>query len=260
MSPNLNKRFIEDKKFVWIHPRSWGLYRPPSMACSGIGWLVYPIELGTVPTTEHCMLGDWSTSLPNWARDWTDYWAWCARGLVKQSIYKSDDYTDYRLHMNPLCIQLRGVFNFLDLVTRLVFCLPSSSGTTSVRCIWWCISALDFLLSFFFSDPGTTCLRHLLPGSGTELAHFTLRWIYLLFADLVGTLHQKRNLFWLRAPCIIQTTNFFDDDVDWLSFELVKTQLQLFGRLSCCSKISSLTGRRSSYIIVHGAQGLAMGV
>ena len=26
----------------------------------------------------------------------------------------------------------------------------------------------------FFSDPGTTCLRHLLPGSGTKLAHFNL--------------------------------------------------------------------------------------
>ena len=27
----------------------------------------------------------------------------------------------------------------------------------------------------FFSDPGTTCLRHLLPGLGTKWAHFTLR-------------------------------------------------------------------------------------
>ena len=27
----------------------------------------------------------------------------------------------------------------------------------------------------FFLDPGTTCLRHLLPGSGTKWAHFTLR-------------------------------------------------------------------------------------
>ena len=26
----------------------------------------------------------------------------------------------------------------------------------------------------FFLDPGTTCLRHLLPGSGTKWAHFTL--------------------------------------------------------------------------------------
>ena len=27
----------------------------------------------------------------------------------------------------------------------------------------------------FFLDPGTTCLRHLLPGSRTKWAHFTLR-------------------------------------------------------------------------------------
>jgi len=27
----------------------------------------------------------------------------------------------------------------------------------------------------FSFDPGTTCLRHLLPGSGTKWAHFTLR-------------------------------------------------------------------------------------
>ena len=27
----------------------------------------------------------------------------------------------------------------------------------------------------FFLDPGTTCLCHLLPGSGTKWAHFTLR-------------------------------------------------------------------------------------
>ena len=29
----------------------------------------------------------------------------------------------------------------------------------------------------FFLDPGTTCLCHLLPGSGTKWAHFTLRWM-----------------------------------------------------------------------------------
>ena len=35
---------------------------------------------------------------------------------------------------------------------------------------------LDFLRQRkLFRDPGTTCLRHLLPGSGTKWAHFTLR-------------------------------------------------------------------------------------
>ena len=31
------------------------------------------------------------------------------------------------------------------------------------------------LIEILFLDPGTTCLRHLLPGSGTKWAHFTLR-------------------------------------------------------------------------------------
>jgi len=43
----------------------------------------------------------------------------------------------------------------------------------------------------------------------------------------VGTLQQKRNLFWLRAPCIIRTTCFFD--VDQLSFELGKHQCNYLG-------------------------------
>ena len=35
---------------------------------------------------------------------------------------------------------------------------------------------LDSQLNWeFFLDPGTTCLRHLLSGSGTKWAHFTLR-------------------------------------------------------------------------------------
>jgi len=37
-----------------------------SMICSGTGRPVCPIDnLGTVPTTEHDMLGDWPTSSPN---------------------------------------------------------------------------------------------------------------------------------------------------------------------------------------------------
>ena len=59
----------------------------------------------------------------------------------------------------------------------------------------------EILRWFFFLDPGTTCLRHLLPGSGTKWAHFTLRWTCLFLAyfamqkSKVGTLHRKRNIF-----------------------------------------------------------------
>jgi len=56
------------------------------MICSRTGRPVYQIDnLGTVPTTEHDMLGDWSTSLPNrQSGDCTDHQARYARGLVDQ--------------------------------------------------------------------------------------------------------------------------------------------------------------------------------
>jgi len=56
------------------------------MICSGTGRPVCPIEnLETVPTTEHDMLRDWSTSLPNrQSGDCTDHRARYAQGLVDQ--------------------------------------------------------------------------------------------------------------------------------------------------------------------------------
>jgi len=183
------------------------------MMCSGTGRINSFIwEMWIAPITKHDTLGDWPV----------------------------------RSHV------LEGYYYFLDLATRFILCLPASSGTTSVRCIWRCISVSDFLCGFFSLDPGTTRLHHLLPCSGTKWAHFTLRWICLLFEILYfqkskfGRLHQERNLFWLIAPCIIRTTCFFDVDVDHLSFELVKIPLQLFGWFSCWLKTSCLTGRRSS--------------
>ena len=83
-----------------------------------------------------------------------------------------------RLHVICTHIHLRDIY--LDLATRLILRLPSSPGTTSVRCTCRCISYRlhdDWILNFsgnYFLDPGTTCLRHLLPGSGTKWAHFTL--------------------------------------------------------------------------------------
>ena len=84
-----------------------------------------------------------------------------------------------RLHVICTHIQLRDIY--LDLATRLILRLPASSGTTSVRCTCRCILFCLYgnwilnLSGISFLDPGTTCLRHLLPGSGTKWAHFTLR-------------------------------------------------------------------------------------
>jgi len=65
--------------------RRWGLHRPPSTICSGTGRPVCPMKRGTAPTTKRGMLRDWSTSLPNEARDCTNHRVLYARGLVDQS-------------------------------------------------------------------------------------------------------------------------------------------------------------------------------
>ena len=80
------------------HPTSWGLYRPLSIICSRTGRPVYPSDiLGTIPTTEHSMLGNWSNSLPIvHLRGCTDHRALHARGLVDQSAFS----TTYGLHQS----------------------------------------------------------------------------------------------------------------------------------------------------------------
>jgi len=64
----------------------WRLHRPPSIVCSGTGRPVRQFgDLGTAPTTEHCMLGDWSPSQPTRRSGGrTDHRALYARGLVDQ--------------------------------------------------------------------------------------------------------------------------------------------------------------------------------
>ena len=127
------------------HHCARGLSRPPS--CSG-----------TVPTT--LVLGDCLDHSPTIAR----------RPL-------SSAPCDFYSHT----VERHLFFSHLDLATRLISRLLASSGTTSVRCTYWCISYRlydDWVLNLTgnsFSDPGTTCLCHLLPGSGTKWAHFTLR-------------------------------------------------------------------------------------
>ena len=129
------------------HYRARGLHRP--LPCSG-----------TVPTTT--VLGDCS-----------DHYH--ARGLFRRMLGDCSP----RLHVTCTHIQSRGIY--LDLATRLILLLPTSSGTTSVQCTCRCISYglyYDWIFNFdgnSFLDPSTTCLRHLLSGSGTKWAHFTLR-------------------------------------------------------------------------------------
>jgi len=131
-----------------------GLSEPPSM-------FTFPTVLRDSSITPYAVL-----------KDCSDHSLITAWGMLFSITYELDSYTT------------EGQFNFLDLTIRLILCLPTSSGTTLVRCTWRCILVLEFLRGLFFLHPGTTCLYHLLPGSETRWAHFTLRWIYLLFQIL----------------------------------------------------------------------------
>jgi len=123
-------------------PRS-GTCPPVSTPCSR-----------TVPTTEHVtfptMFGHWSTSLYAVLGDCLttehDYIPNRARRLINHSLRYARDLL--RLLSNHSLGIGRDNFNFLDLATRLILRLPASSGTTSVRCIWRCISVSDFLCGF----------------------------------------------------------------------------------------------------------------
>ena len=102
-------------------------------------------------------------------RDCLDHSSTTARGLCVSTT------CDWRLAYSW------DILRRLDLATRLIPLLLASSGTTLVRCTYRCILYRlynDWIFNFggnSFLDPGTMCLRHLLPGSGTKWAHFTLR-------------------------------------------------------------------------------------
>jgi hypothetical protein len=93
--PIWNSRDCTDQRALYArglvdqpaHLEFWGLYRPPSVIGLGTDQPACPFEiLGTVPSTERYMLGDWSTSPTIWnSGDCTDHRALYARGLVDQS-------------------------------------------------------------------------------------------------------------------------------------------------------------------------------
>ena len=87
-----------------------------------------------------------------------------------------------RLHVICTHIKLRGIYFFSLRPCYKADISPSSKlgdyiGTMHLPIhLVSLVRLLDFQLNWeFFLDPDTTCLRHLLPGSGTKWAHFTLR-------------------------------------------------------------------------------------
>ena len=110
------------------HHRARGLFRP--LSCSGLSRP--PLCSGTVPTTS--MLGD----CPDYGY---------SQGFIVFPMLRSrtapttlrpllGDHSPW-LHVICTHIQLRDTS--LDLAIRLIFRLPASSGTTSVRCTCRCI-------------------------------------------------------------------------------------------------------------------------
>jgi hypothetical protein len=61
--------------------------------------------------------------------------------------------------------------NLLHAIQIRVLILGTSGGLMHTSLV----TLASKLLDLFSLDPGTTCLRHLLPGSGTKWLHFTLR-------------------------------------------------------------------------------------
>ena len=120
--------------------RTFHLSRPPS--CSG-----------TVPTT--LMLGDCSDHSSNIARRPLSL-AIC--DLYSHTVERHLFRPCYKANTSPSS-KLGDYIGTMHLLVHLV---------SLVR-------RLDSQLKWeFFLDPSTTCLRHLLPSSGTKWAHFTL--------------------------------------------------------------------------------------
>ena len=138
------------------HYRAWGLHIP--LPC-----------LGTAPTT--AVLGDCSDYCHAWGLLRLLMCSGTVPTTARRSFFSAtcDLYSHtverhlfrpcYKAHTSPSS-KLGDYIGTMHLPVHLV---------SHVR-------RLDSQLNWeFFLDPGTTCLCHLLPGSGTKWAHFTLR-------------------------------------------------------------------------------------
>ena len=114
------------------HDRARGLFRPRS--CSGLSRP--PSCSGTVPTT--FVLGDF---LDNGYSQGFIVFPMLRSGTAPTTLRTLLGDCSPWLHVICTHIQLRGIyFSHLDLATRLIPCLPTNSGTTSVRCTCRCSS------------------------------------------------------------------------------------------------------------------------
>jgi hypothetical protein len=143
---------------ITLRPRLGDFVARSSTCARGLPRPLSDHGLGTSSLTPRPMLGDCLDHFPTTARglcvsttcDWQLAYSW--------DIFFSLG-PCYKAHTSPSS-KLRDYIGTMHLPVHLV---------SPVR-------RLDSQLNWeFFLDPGTTCLRHLLPGSGTKWAHFTLR-------------------------------------------------------------------------------------
>ena len=135
-----------------------GLRRSPLNLCSG-----------TASTTLRPQLGDFVARFSTYAR-----------GLPRPLSNRNSG--TLRLNYMRLATRIQLVYSFSFRPCYKAHTSPSSKlgdyiGTMHLPVhLVSPVRRLDSQLNWeFFLDPGTTCLRHLLLGSGTKWAHFTLR-------------------------------------------------------------------------------------
>ena len=207
----------------------------------------FPTTLGDLLTSLYAMLGDCADHRARLrfqprSRTCRPVSTLCS-GLALITLQPQLGDCSSQLHMNWTHIQLRGDFNFLDLAIRLILSLLVSSGTTSVRCTWRCIWVSEFLYRFFFLDPGTTCLHHLLPDSGTKWTHLFF-WKPILLRKVKWAYFIKKEIFFLKS-----TMHYLDNLLlrcQWWSIVFRTTIATIRATYPCWSEMSILIGQRSS--------------
>jgi hypothetical protein len=144
---------------------------------------------------------------------------------------------------------------------------PSSKLGDYIDTMHLLVHLIITFLRRFILDPSTICLRHLLSGSETKWAHFTLRWICLFWSlrfvqpayisfQKYKWAHFTRNeifFFFPRAPYILRITYFSGNNGGQLYFKLVGRLQQLF---RWCFDLSE-TSRTQSSLFREGQDGVS---
>ena len=226
------------------------IFGQTNMICSGTGRPVCPIDnQGTAPTTEQDMLVDWLTSLPNrQSRDCTDH-DMLRDSSTRLPNLQSGDCTDHQARYARVLVD-----QFAQSTIWGLYPPPSMI----------CSKTFSFFLTLAPRAYVTYYQAQGLSGHTLPCGEFASFWQTLLYRKVKWAHFTGKEIFFLRAPCILWTTGFFDVDVDQLVFKTGRNIITIFRATfllvkdakSCWSKKL----QRACCIIIHGARGLAVGV